>query len=207
MDMPVQNDLSVIIQAGGGSTRMGQNKALMPFLGQPLIVHILNRIKPLAAEILVTTNQPEEFSFIEAPRIPDEIIGLGALGGLYTALRAASLPLAAVVACDMPFVNPGLLAAQREILLNEHVDAVLPAIDDGYEPFHAVYRVAACLPAVRKAIDSGKRRAIAWMPDVKVRALLEQEIRLFDPHLLAFMNVNTPEDFRKAEEIASRLGN
>lgn len=205
MDMNAQHDLSIIIQAGGGSTRMGRNKALMPFLGKPLIVHILDRLRPLAAELLITTNQPEEFAWLDAPRIPDEIVGLGALGGLYTALRAASFPLAAVVACDMPFVNADLLAAQRAILLKEQVDAVLPRLDGGYEPFHAVYRVAACLPAVRKAIDAGQRRAIAWMPDVKVRELTEREIRSFDPHLLAFMNVNTPEEFQQAEQIASRL--
>jgi len=201
--MVAHTDLSVIIQAGGGSTRMGKNKALMPFLGQPLISRVLQRVQPLAAEILVTTNDPADFTFLKVPLIPDDFPGLGALGGLYTALQAAAHPLAAVIACDMPFVNVRLLAVQRQILMDEHADAVLPVLAHGFEPFHAVYRVATCLPAVRSAIHAGKRRAIAWMGDVKVRELTEPEIRAFDPHLLAFLNVNTPEEFKRAEAIAA----
>jgi molybdopterin-guanine dinucleotide biosynthesis protein A len=205
--MTAQMDMSIVIQAGGGSTRMGQNKALMLFLGQRLIERVLHRIKPAAAEILITTNHPEALAYLKLPLVPDEIAGLGALGGLYTALRAATYPLVAVVACDMPFANIDLLAAQRTILLDEGVDAVLPMLEHGYEPFHAVYRVDTCLPAVRDAIDSGKRRAIAWKADVKVRVMVESEIRRYDPHLLAFLNVNTPEEFRRVEEIAANLEN
>jgi molybdopterin-guanine dinucleotide biosynthesis protein A len=204
-NMSAHIDMTVIIQAGGGSTRMGQNKALMPFQNQPLISRIIQRVQPLAAELLITTNQPEELAFLELPLIPDEIAGLGALGGLLTALQATSYPVVAVVACDMPFANIALLAAQRDILVGEAVDAVLPGFEHGYEPFHAVYRREACLPAIRRAIDAGKRRAIAWLPDVKVRVMPEDEVRRYDPQLLAFMNVNTPEEFRQAEELAARL--
>jgi molybdopterin-guanine dinucleotide biosynthesis protein A len=203
--MATHTEMTIIIQAGGGSTRMGQNKALMPFQNQPLILRIIQRVKPVAAELLVTTNQPEDLSFLGLPLIPDEIQGLGALGGLYTALRAASYPVAAIVACDMPFVNVPLLTAQQALLVDENVDTVLPGLEHGYEPFHAVYRPETCLPAIRSAIDAGKRRAIAWLPDVKVRVMPEDEVRRYDPHLLAFMNVNTPEEFRQAEEVAARL--
>jgi molybdopterin-guanine dinucleotide biosynthesis protein A len=205
--MPALMDLSIVIQAGGSSSRMGRNKALMLFQGQPLIARVLDRVRPMAAEVIITTNDPEDFAFLNVRLVPDIIAGLGALGGLYTALRAASVPLAAVVACDMPFVNPALLAAERSYLVNEQVDAVLPVLDHGYEPFHAVFRVDTCLPAVQKAIDAGQRRAIAWMPDVKVRAMQEHDVRQYDPHLLAFLNVNTPEEFQRAEEIAARMEN
>jgi molybdopterin-guanine dinucleotide biosynthesis protein A len=205
--MPALMDLSIVIQAGGSSSRMGRNKALMLFQGQPLIARVLDRVRPMAAEVIITTNDPEDFAFLNVRLVPDIIAGIGALGGLYTALRAASVPLAAVVACDMPFVNPALLAAERSYLVNEQVDAVLPVLDHGYEPFHAVFRVDTCLPAVQKAIDAGQRRAIAWMPDVKVRAMQEHDVRQYDPHLLAFLNVNTPEEFQRAEEIAARMEN
>jgi molybdopterin-guanine dinucleotide biosynthesis protein A len=205
INMTTHTKMTIIIQAGGGSTRMGQNKALMSFMNQPLILRIIQRVQPLAAELLVTTNQPEDLSFLGLPLIPDEIQGLGALGGLYTALRAASHPVAAIVACDMPFVNVPLLTAQQDLLVDENVDTVLPEHEHGYEPFHGVYRPETCLPAIQRAIDAGKRRAIAWLPDVKVRGMLEDEVRRYDPHLLAFMNVNTPEEFRQAEEVAARL--
>jgi molybdopterin-guanine dinucleotide biosynthesis protein A len=201
----MQTRMSLVLQAGGGSTRMGQNKALMPFRGQPLITRVLQRVQPVATEVLVTTNQPEELAFLGLPLIPDVIPGLGAIGGLYTALRAAGNPYTAVVACDMPFASAALLEAQRTLLLDDDVDAVIPALAHGYEPFHAVYRTETCRSAVRSAIDAGKRRAIAWMPDVKVRVMNESEVRQYDPHLLAFMNVNTIEEFQQAEEIAARL--
>jgi molybdopterin-guanine dinucleotide biosynthesis protein A len=203
--MPGQTGMSIVLQAGGSSKRMGQNKALMPFRGQPLIARVLQRVQPLAAEVLVTTNQPEELVFLGVPLIPDEIPDLGALGGLYTALRAAGNPYTAVVACDMPFASLALLEAQQALLFGEGVDVVIPALSHGYEPFHAVYRTETCLTAVRSAIDAGKRKAIAWIPDVKVRVMKESEVRQYDPHLLAVMNVNTPEEFRQAEEIAARL--
>jgi molybdopterin-guanine dinucleotide biosynthesis protein A len=205
--MPAQMDLSIVIQAGGSSSRMGRNKALMLFQGQPLIARVLERVRPAAADVFITTNDLEAFDFLNVRLEPDIIPGLGALGGLYTALRAAATPLAAVVACDMPFANTALLAAQRSFLLDEQVDAVLPVLENRYEPFHAVFRVNTCLPAVQKAIDAGQRRAIAWMPDVKVRAMQEHEVRQYDPHLLAFLNVNTPEEFQRAEEIAARMDN
>ncbi len=85
--------LTVAIQAGGESRRMGQDKALLPFLGQPLIVRVIERLKLLADEILVTTNHPQAYQFLGLPLYPDQQPGRGALGGLYTALNAASHPL------------------------------------------------------------------------------------------------------------------
>ena len=107
--------LTVVIQAGGESRRMGQDKALIPFLGDHLIQRVRGRVAPLADELLVTTNQPQGYRFLGLPLFPDLIPGRGALGGLYTALSAASQPLVAVVACDMPFVNAEMLAAGRDM--------------------------------------------------------------------------------------------
>jgi len=101
--------LTVAIQAGGDSRRMGQDKALIPFLGRPLIQRVMERVAILADEILVTTNKPRHWLLAGTsggrchPRYRR-------IGGLYTALQAASYPLVAVVACDMPFVNPQILS-------------------------------------------------------------------------------------------------
>ena len=94
--------LTLAIQAGGRSSRMGKDKALLDFGGQPLIQQVLSRLESLADETIVTTNHPEDYHFLGFPLIPDVIPDRGALGGLYTALNAASHPLVAVVACDLP---------------------------------------------------------------------------------------------------------
>lgn len=181
---------------------MGENKALLPFLGTPLIQRVVERVSPIAAELIITTNQPEEFAALGIKLTADIYPGRGALVGLHTALTAASQPLVAVVACDMPFVNRELLDFQREILVSEQVDLVIPLTEQGYEPFHTVYRRDTCLPAVTKALDEGLKRMISWYPQVKVRELNLDELQRFDPHGRAFLNVNTPEEFHEAERIA-----
>ena len=194
--------LSVVIQAGGESRRMGQDKGLLLLLGQPLIARVMARVASLADEVLVTTNHPEAYRFLGVPLFEDVYPGTGALGGLYTALTVARHPLVAVVACDMPFASPEILAAARERLLEAEVDVVIPQSEDGYEPFHAVYRRDICLPAVKDALEAGERRLISWFPAVKVATLSAEEASRLDPLKLAFWNLNTPEELQQAEQMA-----
>jgi molybdopterin-guanine dinucleotide biosynthesis protein A len=202
--------LTVCIQAGGASSRMGEDKALKPFLGRPLIQRVVDRLVPIADEMVVTTNHPEDYQFlgtstgsVQPLRLtPDLKPGRGALGGLYTALAAATHPCVAVVACDMPFASPTLLEAAGRLMVQEGTDVVIAKTDEGYEPIHAVYRREACLPAIEAAIDADQWKVIAWFPQVKVRVLTSDELRQFDPDGLAFWNVNTPEEFIQAEQLA-----
>jgi len=194
--------LTVCIQAGGQSSRMGEDKALKTFLGRPLIQRVVERISPIADEVIVTTNRPDEYRFLDLRLVPDLKPGRGALGGLYTALASASHPTVAVVACDMPFASASLLRAGSRLLVEEAVDVVIPKSEEGFEPIHALYRRETCLPAIEAAIEADQWKVIAWFPQVKVRVLTPEEIRPHDPSGLAFWNVNTPEEFLEAEKIA-----
>jgi len=196
--------LTVCIQAGGQSSRMGEDKALKPFLGRPLIQRVVERLSPIADELIVTTNRPEDYSFLEARLTlrADLKPGRGALGGLYTAIASATHPLVAVVACDMPFASSTLFEAGSRLLVEEEADVVIAKTDDGYEPLHAVYRRETCLPAIESAIEADQWKVIAWFPRVKVRVLTPEEIKRYDPSGLAFWNVNTPEEFTEAEQRA-----
>ena len=194
--------LTVCIQAGGASSRMGEDKALKPFLGQPLIQRVVDRLSPIADEILVTTNRPEEYSFLNLRLVPDLKPGRGALGGLYTAIASAAHPLVAVVACDMPFASPTLIEAMTRLLTEKEADVVIAKSDEGYEPIHAVYRREKCISAIEAAIDADQWKVIAWFPQVKVHSLTLEDVRRYDPSGLAFWNVNTPEDFLRALQIA-----
>jgi molybdopterin-guanine dinucleotide biosynthesis protein A len=196
--------LSIVIQAGGESRRMGRDKALMPFLGKPLIQRVVERLAPAADELLVTTNRPEAYRFLGLPLFEDLLPNRGALGGLYTALACASRPIVAVVACDMPFASAALLEHARDLLLQEGVDVVIPQSGEGFEPLHAVYRREACLQAIRTSIAADQWKMIAWFPQVKVKPLSMEAINSLDPSGLAFWNLNTPEEFSAAEETARR---
>jgi len=195
--------LSVVIQAGGQSSRMGEDKALKPFLGKPLIQRVIDRLSPIADEIIVTTNRPEDYAFLNTRLVSDLKPGRGALGGLYTAIASASHPAVAVVACDMPFASPSLVESAHRLLVEEEADVVIAKTDEGYEPLHALYRRETCLSAIEAAINADLWKVIAWFPQVKVRTLSPGEVKTFDPSGLCFWNVNTPEEFAKAEELAT----
>ena len=195
--------LTLAIQAGGESRRMGSDKALLPFLGQPLILRLLGRLARIADEILVTSNQPENYNLLGLTPVPDRLPGMGALGGLYTALSAATHPYVAMVACDMPFASPELFAYELVLLRETGSDVVIPRSEAGTEPFHAVYRCDTCLPHVREALEAGKRRVDAWFNEVNIRYLEPPEILPYDPSQLAFLNINTLDELRQAERIAN----
>lgn len=195
--------LTVCIQAGGQSSRMGQDKALKPFLGRPLIERVIERVSRIADELIVTTNRPEDYAFLGLRLVQDLRPGRGALGGLHTAIASAKNPHVAVVACDMPFASSTLLEAGDRILAGREADVVIAKTDAGFEPLHAVYRRATCLPAIEAAIDADEWKVISWFPRVQVHILTAEEIKRYDPLGLAFWNVNTPEEFAEAERTAT----
>ena len=192
--------ITLVVQAGGKSSRMGEDKALKSFLGRPLIQRVVERLTPLADEILVTTNHPARYEFLGLPLLPDLIPGCGVLGGLYTGIASASHPIVAAVACDMPFASVSLFEMAARLLVQEDVDVVVPRSPGGLEPMHAVFRRETCLPVILSAIDANKLKVIDWFPSVRVRQLGEAEIASVDPAGLAFWNINTPEEFAQAEK-------
>lgn len=195
--------LSIVIQAGGESRRMGGDKALLDFLGRPLIQRVIERVRLLGEEILVVTNRPEAYQFLNLPLKADLWPGTGALGGLGTALTVADQPLVANIACDMPFVNAEILARGAAVLAeNRAVDAFVPITEHGYEPFHAVYRRKTCLAAVSKALAAGERRMISWFEGAEIYNYPAGHITRNDPDMRAFWNLNTPAEFEEAENLA-----
>jgi len=194
--------LTLAILAGGKSQRMGQDKAMMPFQGEALSRRVLDRLAGLAAEVFIIAPESQATLSLNIRVIPDLLPGRGSLGGLYTALFAASHPAVAVVACDMPFVNADLLAHQRDILFSDNLDVVVPSSGKGLEPLHAVYRRETCLPVVREALEAGEQRLISWFPRVRVRILTPEETKPFDQRGLIFLNINTPDELTQAEKLA-----
>jgi molybdenum cofactor guanylyltransferase len=181
---------------------MGRDKALMPFLGKPLILRVLQRLESAADEVLLSTNRPKDYAFLNLSMVSDLQPGCGALGGLYSMLKTARQPSLAAVACDMPFVNRELLNYEIELLTQTGADVVIPASPEGLEPLHAVYRREVCMPVVESALQAGKLKMTGWLREVNTRLVTPDECARFDPQGLAFWNLNTPEEFHEAEERA-----
>lgn len=174
----------------------------MPFLGRPLILRILERLASAVDEVILSTNYPSDYAFLGLPLYPDLLPGCGALGGLYTSLNAAKGQIVEVVACDMPFANPALFEYERELLSKTGADVVIPSTPQGLEPLHAVYRRETCLPVICSALEAGEFKLVGWLPQVEVRSVQPEQVAIFDPLGLAFWNLNTPDEFRQAEERA-----
>lgn len=201
--------VSVVIQAGGESRRMGRSKATVPFAGRPLITRLIERLAPVADEIVITTNEADNLAFLydEYPDlaltlVPDAFDFRGALPGIYTALMAAHDPYVAIVACDMVFASGRLVVAESLCMAETGADVVVPVNKHGFEPFHALYRRDTCLPAVRRAIDAGQKRAQAFFDDpaVSVFEFDQERVLAAEPRGGCFINANTPDELKRIED-------
>ncbi len=189
---------SIAIQAGGQSSRIGQDKAVIPLGGKRLIEHIIDRLGDLSEDLFITSNHPAALADLKIRLVPDDLPGRGALYGLQTALRTARYDHVLVVACDMPFIQRPLV--DHMLSLIGKPDVIVPRLDRGYEPLLAIYRASACLPAIERSLQAQKQHMIHFFSTVKVHPVEPDIIDLYDPARLSFFNVNTPEDLQIAEQ-------
>ncbi len=197
--------LTVVIQAGGRSSRMGEDKGLVPLAGRPMIEHVLTRVAGLGEETLITTNQPDDYAYLGLRMASDPQPGAGALPGLRTALQAAHGDTVLVLACDLPFVNRLLL--EHMLAQCDDADVVVPRWEDTYQTLHAVYNRKRTLRAVEQALADGERRMISFYPQLRVHTVTPEVVRQYDPHGRSFFNVNTPEELAEAERLLAELRN
>jgi molybdopterin-guanine dinucleotide biosynthesis protein A len=187
--------VTVAIQAGGESRRMGRDKGLVRLGEKTLVEQVYTRVRELGDEVLLITPRPADYAFLNLHLVSDATPGLGPLAGLLTALQAAHNPAVLVVACDMPLLSRPLL--QHLLSLSPHADVVVPRWRGEFEPLHAVY-ARSCLPAVEAAVAAGQTRVVSFFPEVRVRIVDDSEIAIHDPTGSSFFNVNSPADLVEA---------
>jgi molybdopterin-guanine dinucleotide biosynthesis protein len=202
------------ILAGGESRRYGAPKALAEVGGVRIIDRVVAALRQVAPDLVLLANEPELFADLAIPSRPDVHPGLGALGGVHTGLlwaRESRRPGILAVACDMPFPCLPLLAQLRDEAFTPPgpegsppgPDIVIPSSRSrrGVEPLFAAYGVG-CLPAIEARIRDDDHRMIGFHDDVRVRRVPLRDVEaLCDPER-SFMNVNTPEERRRADRMA-----
>jgi molybdopterin-guanine dinucleotide biosynthesis protein A len=193
-----------VIQAGGRSVRMGgRPKALIELGGRPIIERVVAALSPAVDDMLIVTNTPELYAFLGLAMAGDVYPEHGSLGGIYSGLKAAAGGAALTVACDMPFLHPGVvqLVADRA----GEGDVVIPRVGSQLETMHAAYGKA-CLPHIEERLIAGRLKIVEFFERVRVVEIREEDVTRFrDPHV-AFMNVNTPEELERARALAAELG-
>lgn len=193
-----------VVLAGGLSTRYGSPKALATVDGTRIVDRAAAALAEVTDRVVGIANDSDIALALGLATRPDLHAGLGALGGIHSALtwaqeeeRAGAL----VVACDMPFISVPLL--RRMLALAADTDIVAPESGGrrGIEPLCAYYATS-CLAAVEAAIARGDTRVISFHDDVRVTRIPLDEVRTFGDAATLFLNVNTPEDRERAESIA-----
>jgi len=202
----VSNPTVGIVLAGGKSSRFGSNKALEQIQEQYLIQRVLEQLSGLFDKILVVSNRPESYAFLRCELVKDRIEDLGPLGGIYTGLRHIYPNKGFVFPCDMPLLNKDLIRYMLK-LSQDGCDILVPQVgEDLYEPLHAVYGPK-CIPAIEELIEQNRLRIFNLFSRVRVRYLKLEEIRLHDPKLSSFLNINTREELQRFLSMKERENN
>ncbi|MDQ3687511.1 MAG: molybdenum cofactor guanylyltransferase [Acidobacteriota bacterium] len=194
------SEVDGFILAGGASSRMGIDKAHLRLGERTLVERIAAALSAIAVRVAVVSSKPDAGAW-GLPVMRDVHHGLGAMGGLHAALSAGQTAWVAVVSCDLPFVT-GELFARLTTYAGQSCDAVVPMQTDGrMQPLCALYRRAACLKVVEDLIQSGELRPRVLVRRVRTRVVTTDELSDVSGATRFFINVNTPEDYSRAQAL------
>jgi molybdenum cofactor guanylyltransferase len=189
------------VLAGGKSSRMGREKALLEIGGEPLIVRTVRLVESVTAPVTVVGETPG-IRALGLRSVADDFPGGGPLGGIATALRAARTAWILVVACDLPYLRREWLEYLVWRARESDADAVIAMNEGGAEPLCAAYRRNA-EPIIRAAVSAGNLKVRKMLEELRGEVIEPEEWKRFDSDGLLFKNMNTPEDY---EEAVTRLG-
>ena len=185
---------SVIVLCGGRSTRMGRDKAALPFGAETLLARVVRTARMIADDVVVV-GEPHQQMPPRVRVVRDAVEGLGPLAGLSTGLAAVDGDRALLLACDMPLLRPALLRGLLA-LAGDH-DASVPLVDGVPMTTCAVYatRVGSRSQAL---VANGTRSLRALLDEVSVQWVSDGQLRGLDPDLVSFWDCDTPERYRAA---------
>lgn len=189
-----------VLLAGGKSSRMGQDKAWLPFFGQPMFCHVARVLANVTGEILVSGRDPADFG-LDAPWLPDDVPGQGPAGAVLTVLTATARPCL-IVSCDLPFLDEATLfrlLAARGTRAPHVLMTTFRIVEKGYiESLVAIYEPAG-IAHLRHELGRGERKLSKIYPET-VRLHVDYSLK-DEAVARAFFNVNSKEDLHKAQNI------
>lgn len=196
-----ESEIAGFILAGGESSRMGRDKALLEFEGVPLLMRTARLVESVVAAPPAIIGNPGGYESFGLRMIADDWPGAGPLGGIATALRASSTAWNLIVACDLPYLTSEWLGYMAARARESQGDAVLAMHARGAEPLCAMYHKR-CESTIRAELEGGTRKVTDGLRQLVVEMIGPLEWKSFDSSGLLFKNMNSPEDY---EEAKSRL--
>ncbi|MCK5786091.1 MAG: molybdenum cofactor guanylyltransferase [Candidatus Sabulitectum sp.] len=184
--------VSLLILAGGESSRMGFPKHLLPASGGTITDHIINRMGGMFGEVMVSGRGLEQTR--PDVKIVEDVRGRRSpLVGILSGILAAENPYVFVTGCDMPFVKRGLIRYLTS-QIKSGTEIIIPVVRGYYEPLCGVYSCSLS-ERIAKYLDSGGSKVTGFFGSATVTEISESIIRKYDPALKSFINMNTPKDY------------
>ncbi|MGQ3481995.1 molybdenum cofactor guanylyltransferase [Paenibacillus sp. TY11] len=203
-----------IIVAGGRSSRMGQDKALLEIEGATVLERTVAALEQVTERVIVVTRDSQGYGLSGMEIVPDVYPGMGPLSGIHAGLSASTTEWGMVVACDMPFVQPEVLHdllavtekwAELQGTTEPGLQAVISSVDGRIHPLLAVYH-RSVLPSVEECLRSKRLRLTDWLDKLNVRYATVEDLPGVSEdmwHKAAF-NMNNPQDYQLAIEQLKR---
>ncbi len=191
--------MSAIVLAGGRSLRMGENKLQLPLGESTIVGRLIKTLTGLFDRCIVVTDHPQYYQslpvIVTGDLFPCQV--RNSLVGIHGGLSVSPHPYNLVVAGDMPFLSPPLV--RYLCALRKGYDVVIPQQDSHFQPLCAVYH-RRCLPNIETLLGKDRYKVTDLLQYVRVRTVDAEELRPYDPELLSFFNINTPDDYRLAKQ-------
>lgn len=193
-----------IVLAGGRSTRMGRDKASLPFGAETLLERAIRIVGEVADEVVVVAQEGSNPVLVHRSATREGGVGLpvrivhdsaehqGPLAGIAAGLSASHSGVNIVVACDMPLIRPAVL--RRLVDLLGDADICVAVVDGHASPLCAVYR-SSVAGVAQPLLAGGERRVMALLDRVPTKRVEAAMFRDLDPDLESFVSCNTPEAY------------
>ena len=198
---------TAIILAGGFSKRFGLDKGILKIAGISLMNHVVKKVNSIVDEIIIVTNSnkkielySKEINEFKVDFFLDIYKEIGPLAGALTGLKNSQGDYSLIVPFDTPFLSKKILKLLFKLC--EEKSAVIPRWPNGHiEPLHSVYHTKEAFNAAFDAINNNEKKVRAIIQRLQKVSYISTEIlRLYDPELLTFFNINTPSDLELAKK-------
>jgi len=178
---------------------MNRNKSFVELHNKPLIEIIIDKLKLIFHNnIIVITNEPALYRYLDVDLKSDLIKGKGPIGGIYTGLTYSESFYNFFLPCDMPFINAD--AIKYLMAAKDGYDVTVPVIGGYIEPLCGIYSKN-CLQPIEKCLFENKLKVKSFYQQVQVNTIPEEIFRNIDPALKMFTNINTPKHLELAQQM------
>lgn len=192
---------AALVLAGGRSTRMGRDKAALPWNGTTFLARVVATVAEVVDEVVIVARPGQDAAPLPSVAVPcrvafDEVADRGPLGGIAAGLAALRAPVAYLSACDVPFLAPEFVRAVLEALGDAEV--AMPDVGGRLHPLACVCRRVPALAAARALLGAGDLRVTSLFQALRGVRIEAARLRAADPTLGSLENLNTPDDLERA---------